>query len=384
MVSNSSSVSDNINQSSISLGDRSAQVSNKFRGSSGSSEGNTSSGINNRSSSDPRSRRGGRSAFSSTFSRRRVRGASGRSRASIITSQKVKRLVEAFTVGLFGLADNQVSDDKDSSLSEDSVFRLAVGNAKSFSGDNSFEFTVLVKVDLVVEIVREDLSQSSSLSVIAVKLLVSIVVGERTVQEGKVTKSNNESRRDNGFSISTIIYQSVLGLQSMSWLDNSVKRNTIDNEGDSVVVSIVPDTNSVKVALRVAFFTSDQRNSVEESSIFKAVVASITAEFVVDLGIARENRGFTVTRSARRKRSRVTRIIQHSEVFLLQSLPAVENNPVAVIFIGHGVLDRSNQVSSHSLFVSRVSLGKFNKGNPVVQSGLVSLGVILPVIELFP
>jgi hypothetical protein len=170
----------------------------------------------------------------------------------------------------------------------------------------------------------------------------------------------------------------------MSWLDNSVKRNTIDNEGDSVVVSIVPDTNSVKVALRVAFFTSDQRNSVEESSIFKAVVASITAEFVVDLGIARENRGFTVTRSARRKRSRVTRIIQHSEVFLLQSLPAVENNPVAVIFIGHGVLDRSNQVSSHSLFVSRVSLGKFNKGNPVVQSGLVSLGVILPVIELFP
>jgi hypothetical protein len=121
--------------------------------------------------------------------------------------------------------------------------------------------------------------------------------------------------------------------------DNSVKRNTIDNERDSVVVSIVPDTNSVKVALRVAFFTSDQRNSVEESSVFKAVVASISAEFIEDLGVTRENRGFTITRSARRKRSRVTRIVQHTKVFLLESFPAIEDNPVAIIFIGHSVLD---------------------------------------------
>jgi hypothetical protein len=186
----------------------------------------------------------------------------GSIRLNLIDSQEGDGFEQGLIVLAGILADQQVSDNQNGTLTEDVVFSLIGGDTESFRGNNGFEFSVFVESDLVVSTVGQELSESSLFSVVAFHLLSGIVVGEGGIEEGKVSKTNQESRGDDVFSISSIINESILFFQSVSWFDNNVERNFVDGKGDIVEMSIEDNSDSVKVELRVGRFSSNQRNSV--------------------------------------------------------------------------------------------------------------------------
>ena len=203
-------------------------------------------------------------------------------RFNLIDSQEGDGFEQGLIVLACVLADQQVSDDQNGTLTEDVVFSLIVGDTESFRRNNGFEFSVFVESDLVVSTVGQELSESSLFSVVTFHLLSGIVVGEGSIEESKVSKTDQESRGDDVFSISSIINESILFFQSVSWFDNNVERNSVDSKGDIVEMSIEDNSDSVKVELRVGRFSSNQRNSVQEGSIFGDEF-SISSVFVKDL-----------------------------------------------------------------------------------------------------
>jgi hypothetical protein len=142
--------------------------------------------------------------------------------SSLFQSQEGNGFEQSVVILAGVLADEQVSDNQDGTLTKQSIFSLVGGYAKSFAGHNVFEFSVLVKGDLVVGMVGQDLDESGLFSVVAFHLLTGIVVREGGIQESKVSESDQESRGDNVFGISSIVDQSVFFFQSVTGLNNSV------------------------------------------------------------------------------------------------------------------------------------------------------------------
>jgi hypothetical protein len=304
------------------------------------------------------------------------------SRSDFIDSQESNGFEESIVVLDSVLANDQVSDNQNGSLTKEVIFGLVVGDAKSFRGNNGFEFSVFVEGDLVVSTVGEDLSKSSLLSVVAFHLLSGIVVRESSIKESKVTKTNQESRRDDVFSISTIVNQSVLFFESVTGFNNSEDVFVVNNEVNVVVLSIKDEGNSVKVTLRVSRFSSDQRNGVQESSIFGDGVNHSTV-FVKDLGNARSVRkshisGFSSTRG----QFLLARISFSEEILFLEALPAVVEQPEAIFVVVLGVLDGFDLIGID--LGDFVSLVKISVSQPVIDLSLGLLGFFFPVKEFLP
>jgi len=249
--------------------------------------------------------------------------ASGIGSLGLVNSQKGDGFEQGLVVLASILADDEVSDNQDGTLTEDVVFSFVGGNAKSFRGNDGFEFSVFVVGDLVISTVGQELSEGSLFSVVAFHLLSGIVVGESGVKEGEVSETDQESRGDDVFSISSIINQSVLFFQSVSGFHNSVETFVVDMEVNQVVLCVEGDGDSVKVELRVGRFSSNQRNSVQEGSIVGNNFSK-SSIFIINLGNTWSIRkshvsGFSSTRG----QILLTWVSFLEQVLFLQALPAV-------------------------------------------------------------
>jgi hypothetical protein len=164
--------------------------------------------------------------------------------------------------------------------------------------------------------------------------------------------------------------------------NNSVNVLVVDQKVNVVVLGIKNKSNSVKVRLRVSRFTSNQRNSRQEGSIFGDGI-NHTSVFKEDFRNTRSVRkshirGFSSTRG----QFLLARISFSEEVLFLEALPAVVEQPEAIFVVVLGVLDGFDLIGID--LGDFVSLVKISVSQPVIDLSLGLLGFFFPVKEFLP
>jgi hypothetical protein len=119
--------------------------------------------------------------------------------------------------------------------------------------------------------------------------LSGIVVWKSGVQEGKVSEPDQKSRGNDIFSISSIVDQSILFVQSVAGFHDCVYALVVNMEMYKIVFCIEIDGDSIKITLRISRFSSNERNCVKERSIIRDGLSD-TSIFVEYFGCDRSVR----------------------------------------------------------------------------------------------
>jgi hypothetical protein len=154
-------------------------------------------------------------------------------------------------------------------------------------------------------------------------------------------------------------------------------------EVDQVVFGVKSDSHAVEITLRIGRFSSNQRNSVQESSIVGNRISD-SSVFVVD---SRSDGGFRQSKfvvfSLARGEFFLTRISGSEQVLFLEALPAVIQQPETVFIKVLRLFDGFDG-ALRRIQIGLVILFEFNIGQPIIDLSLFSFGSFLPVQEFLP